>query len=132
MKNVKKRSIISEINVTPLVDVILVLLIVFIITAPMILPSVDVDLPVVSTNSSSSNEEKEVVITITKAGEIFIQDTPTKLLSMVEELNKSFGKEKNVRIFIRGDKEAPYEAIVKSLATLKQSGFKKISLVTEN
>jgi biopolymer transport protein TolR len=132
MKSIKRKSVINEINVTPLVDVILVLLIVFIITAPMIIPRVDVDLPVVSSSLSTKSEEKEIIITITRGGEIYMQDTLVKLVSLNDEIKKAHSNDKDIRIFIRGDKDAPYDLIVRSLVKLKESGFKKISLVTEN
>lgn len=126
-----KKRLMGEINVTPLVDVILVLLIIFIITAPMITtPGVDIDLPVASSKGAENASEKQIIVTITKDSEIFLQDKPVKLEDLDVEIKKTVPNE-NSRIFIRGDKQASYELIVKTLVLLKGLKHSKISLVTE-
>ena len=129
MRQNKENSILSQINVTPFVDVMLVLLVVFMIVAPMVMPGVDIDLPVVNSNKSKAQSNVDVTISVTKQGHIYLQDLQVKLLDIKGKIQEKHGQSQ-VRIFIRGDKDAPYETIVGVLAYLKDSGFAKISLVT--
>ncbi|AHX11802.1 biopolymer transport ExbD/TolR family protein [Neorickettsia helminthoeca str. Oregon] len=128
---IRRSKVISEINVTPMVDVMLVLLVVFMITAPMLVPGIEINVPIVQSGSVNNLENIEVVLNITKNGSIYINDTQVNLRDLKGKiLQKS--DDSGIRLFIRGDRSAPYERIVKVLAYLKESGFKHIALVTEN
>lgn len=129
MRRNKENSILSQINVTPFVDVMLVLLVVFMVVAPMVMPGVDIDLPVVNSNKSKAQSNVDVTISVTRQGHIYLQDLQVKLLDIKGKIQEKHGQSQ-IRIFIRGDKDAPYETIVGVLAYLKDSGFAKISLIT--
>ena len=127
----KNHKIMSEINVTPFVDVMLVLLVVFIISAPMLMPTVEVDLPVVKTDIQTAAKSTEVIVSVSKEGQIYVQDLPIKLQDLKEKILSKTGLNQ-AKIFIRGDKKAHYEVIVSVLSNLRNSGFRDISLITEN
>ncbi len=133
MKNRERRrrkKLISEINVTPMVDVMLVLLIIFMITAPMLVAGIKVDLP--ETESKAISEQsKPLVITIDKTGDIFIFETKIEAQNLVDKL-KEITKEKiDTRIFVRGDKNVSYGAVVDVIAHIQNSGFTKVALVSD-
>ncbi len=128
-RNGNKR-LVSDINVTPLVDVMLVLLIIFMITAPMMTQGLNVDLPE-TTAKSLRQEEKPIVVTIDKEGEISINSIPYVRALMVQELQKSFFANKDQPIFIRADKNVPYGHVITAMADIKSIGFDKIGMITK-
>lgn len=128
-RNGNKR-LVSDINVTPLVDVMLVLLIIFMITAPMMTQGLNVDLPE-TTAKSLRQEEKPIVVTIDKEGEISINNVPYVRALMVQELQKSFSANKDQPIFIRADKNVPYGHVISAMADIKSIGFDKIGMITK-
>jgi biopolymer transport protein TolR len=120
----------SEINVTPFVDVMLVLLIIFMVTAPMMQQGVDVDLPETTTQNLRIRDEP-LVLTVKKDGEYFLgrREIPEaelgdKLAAILEGLDRK-------EIFLRADKSARYGAVVKALAAARQAGATKLGMVTE-
>ena len=120
---------VAEINVTPLVDVMLVLLIIFMVSAPMMTVGVPLDLPESSANPLSSQTEP-LTLSIRKNGEVYLQDQPVALDALVETL---LGVAKNgydERIFVRGDKDADYGSIMRVMGAMNKAGFKKIGLVS--
>ncbi|MBF0282358.1 MAG: protein TolR [Zetaproteobacteria bacterium] len=121
---------IGEINVTPLVDVMLVLLIIFMITAPMLTQGVDVDLPDNQAPAMKQNIEP-LVISIQKDGTIYMQDKPTTLAQLSPRVAAILKNNKNLHVFIRGDAKTPYEAIARVMVDLENAGIKKVGLVTE-
>ena len=121
---------VSEINVTPLVDVMLVLLIIFMVTAPMMTQGVNVDLPE-TTAKSLRQEEKPIVITVTKEGDISINNIPFARAPMIEELQKNYNINKNQPIFLSADKNVPYGNVVTIMADIKSVGFDKIGMITK-
>lgn len=127
-----ERKMISSINVTPFVDVMLVLLVVFMITAPMLLPTVEVDLPktVSKTNQASEDKSTVVVITVTKSSEIYVQDKLVKLVNIKSEMDEYLAKDKNVKVFLKGDKNVSYDTIIHTLVAIKNAGLRNVSLVT--
>lgn len=127
--NKRKRQIISEINVTPLVDVMLVLLIIFMITSPMLTSGISVDLP--ETDSAPiSGQDEPLVITVNRKGELFLMDTKIPEKALAAKL-KAVTKEKmDTRIFVRGDKDSPYGAIACIIAEINSAGFHKVALIT--
>ena len=126
----KKHKIISQINVTPFVDVMLVLLIVFMITAPLLTVGVSVDLP--KTKASQLNSKGDpIIISIKKNGELYIQEREIDTLQLLPRLKAISSGNKNLRIYVRGDKDVPYGLVLDTIAKIKSSGFKKVALVAK-
>ena len=126
----KKNRVISQINVTPFVDVMLVLLIVFMITAPLLTVGVSVDLP--KTKASQLNSKGDpIIISIKKNGELYIQEREIDTLQLLPRLKVISSGNKNLRIYVRGDKDVPYGLVLDTIAKIKSSGFKKVALVAK-
>ena len=126
----KKNRVISQINVTPFVDVMLVLLIVFMITAPLLTVGVSVDLP--KTKASQLNSKGDpIIISIKKTGELYIQEREIDTLQLLPRLKAISSGNKNLRIYVRGDKDVPYGLVLDTIAKIKSSGFKKVALVAK-
>ncbi len=124
------KKLMSEINVTPLVDVMLVLLIIFMVTAPMMIEGVKVNLPKTTTKFISTKQEP-LVVTITKEKKIFIQRYEVKLKGLADKLKNIFKNRKYKQLLIRADKDVPYGFVVKVIAHIKKAGIDKVGLVTE-
>ena len=126
----KKNRVISQINVTPFVDVMLVLLIVFMITAPLLTVGVSVDLP--KTKASQLNSKGDpIIISIKKNGELYIQEREIDTLQLLPRLKAISSGNKNLRIYVRGDKDVPYGLVLDTISKIKSSGFKKVALVAK-
>lgn len=128
----KRRSgtAMSEINVTPLVDVMLVLLIIFMVTAPLLSVSVPVDLP--QTRGSAIQSDKEpLVITITAKGDIYLMDNKVVQEALVARLSGVKDANPDMRIFVRGDRNLAYGRIMEVMGLLTSAGFKKVALVAD-
>jgi len=126
----KRNKTISQINVTPMVDVMLVLLVIFMITAPLLKVGVPVNLP--KTKAKALPEDQTPLsITINKEERIFVQNTEISLEKLIPKLI-SISKNRNDRkIFIRADKVLPYGKVVEVMAIITSAGFNKIALVTD-
>jgi biopolymer transport protein TolR len=120
----------SEINVTPFVDVMLVLLIVFMVTAPLLTVGVPVDLPK-SRASPISEDTEPLVITVDRDGTIYIQETEVAFDNLVTRLNAISERSPDTRIFVRGDKQIAYGEIMRVMGRLNGAGFEKVALITE-
>jgi len=124
----------GEINVTPFVDVMLVLLIIFMVAAPLAAVTVKVDLPP-AVSKATKNPPKPVYISLQKNGRIFIQDTPTTLADLGDDLRKHLGDKRNPtkeRIFIRGDKDVIYGDFMGVMNMLQDNQFYSVALVGED
>jgi biopolymer transport protein TolR len=120
----------AEINVTPLVDVMLVLLIIFMVTAPLMTSGVSVDLP--KTNAQQLNSDSEpLTVTIKADGSIFLQDQGVEIGDLVGKLQAIAQNNPDRRIFVRGDKDLPYGRIMEVMGTITQGGFTKVALLAE-
>src|SRR5436309_10314685 len=120
----------SEINVTPLVDVMLVLLVVFMVTAPLLTVGVPVELP--QTQAPPINEPKEpLVITVDRNGGIFISETSVPVDSLVPKLQAITGSNPDAVLYVRGDKEINYGRVLEVMSLVTAAGFHKVSLVAE-
>ena len=120
----------ADINVTPLVDVMLVLLVVFMVTAPLLTVGVPVDLP--QTQAPAINEPKEpTVITVNKDGAIFIQETSVPMDSLVSRLQAITGANPDAVLYVRGDKDINYGRVLEVMSLISNAGFRKVSLVAE-
>lgn len=124
---IRRRSSISDINVTPLVDVMLVLLIIFMITAPMLKQGIDVNLP--KAKGRSIEDIEKINIVITKEEKIFVND---KLIQKdnLPNLLTNF-KDNNPTVILRADKDVPYGLVAEVMGEIKASGIEKIGMVTE-
>jgi len=120
----------AEINVTPFVDVMLVLLIVFMVTAPLLTVGVPVDLP--KTRAAAINDTQEpLVVTIDAAGKVFLQETEMAVEKIIPRLREIMKANSELRIFIRGDEKLPYGTIMGVMGELSAAGFRKVSLLAK-
>lgn len=124
------RSPLSEINVTPLVDVMLVLLIVFMISAPLLTAGVPVELP--KTEASALNDQNEpLTVSIGADGKLYVQDRPVLFAELSPRLLALSGQDQQRQVFVRADGKAPYETVAQVMASLSRTGFTSIGLITD-
>lgn len=123
-------EVMSEINMTPLVDVMLVLLIIFIITVPVLTHSVNVDLPRAS-NQPTELKPQTVQLAVTANGEVFWNETKVDAAQLNAKLLAAAVQSPQPEIHLRGDKAVPYEHVVKTMAAVQQAGILKLGFVTE-
>ena len=123
------KRFLSEINVTPFVDVMLVLLVIFMVTAPMMQEGVDVNLPQAKGKSLPS-KEKRVTISITSKQEIYINNRKTTLAQLEDALKKVFQNRLEKQIFLRADEIVPYGFVVKTMAAIRNAGIEQLGMVT--
>jgi len=120
----------SDINVTPMVDVILVLLIIFMVTAPMMQQGIDVDLPH-TTSKPMETQEERLVITINAKREVFINQEKVDPLLLRRRLQRMTVAKLNKEVFLRADRSVPYGFVVQTMAEIKNAGIEKLGMVTE-
>ncbi len=129
-KNFKTRKSISEINVTPFVDVMLVLLIIFMVTAPLLTAGIKINLP--ESASVLKNEKNDpVTVSMNSKGEIYIQKKKISSNELIKKLIALKGQNKDLKIYIKGDKNLNYGKIMDLMSFINKSGFKKVALVTK-
>jgi len=121
---------ISDINVTPLVDVMLVLLVIFMITSPLLVAGVKVDLPETSA-SPLSGQDEPLAITVDSKGRIYLQETKVRFKDLVPKIKAIVGAKKETRIFVRGDKNINYGKVMQVVGAIHAAGYRKIGLITE-
>ena len=125
-----EREPMSEINVTPFVDVMLVLLIIFMVTAPLLTVGVQVDLP--ETSADTLPEESEpLTLTINSKGEVFIQETKIEFDNLIKKILAVSNNRTDTRIYVRGDKTINYGRVLEVMGKLSGSGFTKAALISE-
>jgi biopolymer transport protein TolR len=123
-------QMVSQINVTPLVDVMLVLLVIFMVTAPIIQQGVEVTLPSVKAQALPGKEE-QFVVSITKDSQIYLNDAKLSADELSSKL-KAIGQERPDReVFIRADDQVPYGEVIKTMAAIKAAGIENVGMVTE-
>ena len=128
-RNIKSKPF-SEINVTPFVDVMLVLLIIFMVTAPLLTVGVQVDLPESNADSLQSDNEP-LELTISKDGNIFIQETKINIKELIPKLVAITDNRLDTKIYVRGDEVINYGKVMRVLGELSGSGFSKVALITK-
>jgi len=125
-----EREPMSEINVTPFVDVMLVLLIIFMVTAPLLTVGVQVDLP--ETSADTLPEESEpLTLTINSKGEVFIQESKIEFDNLIKKILAVSNNRTDTRIYVRGDKTINYGRVLEVMGKLSGSGFTKVALISE-
>jgi biopolymer transport protein TolR len=120
----------SDINVTPLVDVILVLLIIFMVTAPMMQQGIDVDLPQTTSRPIESQEER-LIITINAKREVFINQEKVDPLLLRRRLERTAAAKLNQEVLLHADRSVPYGFVVQTMAEIKNAGIEKLGMVTQ-
>lgn len=130
------RTVLSEINVTPFVDVMLVLLVIFMVTTPILYQGVDVNLPKTDSRPMPSlDRERKVVVTLNSSGTIFIEKQEYSLSELrieVRKLMSERGKDvRNEDVFLRADTSVPYGTVVEVMSEIRNAGVTKLGLVTE-
>ena len=129
-KNYHSKKSISEINVTPFVDVMLVLLIIFMVTAPLLTAGIKINLP--ESASVLKNEKNDpVTVSMNSKGEIYIQKKKISPDDLIKKLIALKGQNKDLKIYIKGDKNLNYGKIMDLMSFINKSGFKKVALVTK-
>lgn len=135
MKTIRRRTNtenkpMADINVTPLVDVVLVLLIIFMVTAPLLQMGIDVNLPRVKAKSIDVAEEK-LILTITPAKEIFINKNKISISDLRTKLEGIFSSRTDKEIFMRADKTIPYGFVIEVMSEVRKAGIDKLGMITE-
>lgn len=123
----------AEINVTPMVDVMLVLLIIFMVAAPMLTVGVPIDLPQTQANAVNQDNKEPITLSVNDKGQIFLGDSEIQyedLVSKLQAVTQARGG-MDERIFVRGDKKVDYGTVMRVMGRLSGAGFKKVALVTE-
>ncbi len=124
------RGTMAQINVTPLVDVMLVLLVIFMVTAPMMQQGVQVNLPKADAKSLSPQEDT-VVVSLEKSGSIFINKDQVTASDLRTKLTSLFANRTKKEVFLKADQDVPYGEVVKAMAEIKQAGIERLGMVTE-
>ena len=122
----------SDINVTPFVDVMLVLLIIFMVAAPLLTVGVEINLPDTEAKALPSEKEQPLTLSLTKTGELILQETPVKTDDLIAKLKAVSLEREDDRIFFRADGANNYESVMKIMGSLSRAGFPNISLVTDS
>jgi len=124
------RSVMAEINVTPLVDVMLVLLVIFMVTAPMMQQGVQVNLPKADAKAMTPPEES-VIVTVDKDGKTFINKDEVPAADLRNKLTTMFASRTKKEVFLKADAGVPYGEVVKAMADIKGAGIERLGMVTE-
>ena len=121
---------ISQINITPFVDVMLVLLIIFMVTAPILQQGVNIDLPQVATGPLEGKDE-QLVVTVTREGKVQLNESPLKVEELQKKLTAVLQTRPDREVYLRADKNVPYGKVIEVMAAVRNAGVKKLGMVTE-
>lgn len=127
MRSRRDREVLSEINVTPFVDVMLVLLIIFMVTAPLLQQGIDVNLP--QAKGKDLPPEERITIVVKRGAAIYMNDNPVSLGEMRKKLQAI--SKLNPNVFLKADKDVPYGFVVEVMGEIKESGIEKLGMITE-
>jgi biopolymer transport protein TolR len=128
----RRRSthVMSEINVTPMVDVMLVLLIIFMVSAPLLTVGVAIDLP--QTQAKSLDQDREpLTVTVDDKGQVYLQNTDIKLEELIPKLQAIVKNGTDERIYVRGDRKVDYGTVMRVMGRLSAAGYRRVALITE-
>ncbi|MFM7347412.1 MAG: protein TolR [Tagaea sp.] len=123
-------GLVAEINVTPFVDVMLVLLVIFMITAPLLTSTVPVDLPQTQA-ARATGQDEPLVVSVNNAGKVYLQDSEMELDVLVVRLRAITNNNNDARIFVRGDRAINYGRVLEVMGAISAAGFNKVALVAE-
>ncbi len=128
----RRATLMSEINVTPMVDVMLVLLIIFMVTAPIMATGIKVNLPE-SNVSQLENEKKDepLQVLVDKRGDLYIQKTKVTFAELGTKLGEVTKQNKETQIYVKGDKDVPYGTVIMAISSINEAGYSKVGLVTQ-
>lgn len=129
-RNNGDRGTMSQINVTPLVDVMLVLLVIFMVTAPMMQQGVQVNLPKAETKAMATQEEA-VVVSVDRSGKVFINETEVAQGDLMAQLTTMVANRAKKEVFLKADRDVPYGEVVRTMAEIKGAGIERLGMVTE-
>jgi len=127
MKFNRDRDVLSEINVTPFVDVMLVLLVIFMVTAPLLQQGIDVNLP--KAKGKDLPPEERITLVVKKGGAIYMNDNPVSMTEMRHKLEAI--SKLNPNVFLKADKDVPYGFVVEIMGEIKEAGIEKLGMITE-
>jgi biopolymer transport protein TolR len=127
MKLNRERNVLSEINVTPFVDVMLVLLVIFMVTAPLLQQGIDVNLP--KAKGKDLPPEERINLIIKRGGVIYMNDNPVSMTEMRKKLEAI--SKLNPNVFLKADKDVPYGIVVEVMGEIKEAGIEKLGMITE-
>ena len=130
-RNKKKYNLMSEINVTPFVDVMLVLLIIFMVTAPLLTVGIPVDLPKVKSNALTDQKDP-LEVTVKLDGKVFLGESEVEVENIIPRLNAITDQNTKTRIYISGDRVVAYGRIMEIMSIINSAGYEKVALVTQN
>jgi biopolymer transport protein TolR len=125
-----RTRLMADINVTPMVDVMLVLLVIFMVTAPLLTVGVQVDLPKTQA-SPIQGEDEPLSVSVDRQGRVFIQDTEVEIAALAPRLEAVSGQNPDIRIFVRGDQAIDYGRVMAVMDEIRAAGFSKVALVTD-
>ena len=129
-RGVPRYGAMADINMTPFIDVILVLLIIFMVAAPLLTTGVSVDLPRASATALNV-ERKPIAVSLNEQGQLYVMDQPTADADLVARLQAASQNDVDQRIYLRASKSVPYGRVAEIMAAVTSAGFKKVALVTE-
>jgi len=121
----------SEINVTPFVDVMLVLLIVFMVTAPLLTVGIPVDLPEIKA-SALTDQKDPIEITVKLNGSVYLSESVVEVNNLISRLNAITNQNNEARIYVRGDREVAYGRVIEIMSIINSAGYSKVALITLN
>ena len=132
----KKRRAMSEINVVPYIDVMLVLLIIFMITAPIVQQGVEIELPKVAANSLPPEQQEPVILTVSKTGEYYLNigdnlKDPVSDETVMKRISLVLKQKPQIPVLVRGDKDVDYGSVTTAMVLLQSAGVEKVGLMTE-
>jgi biopolymer transport protein TolR len=125
----QRGSLVSQINVTPLVDVMLVLLVIFMVTAPIIQQGVEVNIPKVRA-AALPGEEQQFVVSITRDQQLYLNDTRMSADELTQKLQAISAERPDRQVFIRADQDVPYGEVIRTMAAIKAAGIENVGMVT--
>jgi biopolymer transport protein TolR len=124
--------VMADINVTPLVDVMLVLLIIFMIAAPMLHRGIEVALPKAEATNLPVKMEDPLIVSVNRNGALFVRETPVEIEGLVEQLKQEIANRGDDTVFLKGDREVPYGRVIEVLDVLHRGGIVHVGMVTDN
>ena len=126
-----RKAVMAEINVTPMVDVMLVLLIIFMVAAPLLTVGVPLELPKTAAQAVATEQEEPLTISVQEDGSLSIQNTPVAEAELIDRLRAIAAERTSDKLFLRADGRIPYERVVQVMGALNAAGFSNITLVTD-